>query len=101
MTLSSLLIFIPVYALAVLSPGPGVAAVVARTLSRGPRDTQQHSPISLFEAELKQFGVMDDAAIAQLREAVDAEIAAGIAFAKESPAPSSAEALDFVYTEQQ
>lgn len=37
MTLSSLLIFIPVYALAVLSPGPGVAAVVARTLSRGPR----------------------------------------------------------------
>jgi threonine/homoserine/homoserine lactone efflux protein len=37
MTLSSLLVFIPVYALAVLSPGPGVAAVVARTLARGPR----------------------------------------------------------------
>ncbi|MCA0405816.1 MAG: LysE family translocator [Proteobacteria bacterium] len=37
MTLASLLIFIPVYALAVLSPGPGVASIVARTLSRGPR----------------------------------------------------------------
>lgn len=37
MTLSALLMFIPVYALAVLSPGPGVAAIVARTLSRGAR----------------------------------------------------------------
>ncbi len=37
MTLSSLLIFLPVYALAVLSPGPAVAAIVSRTLSRGPR----------------------------------------------------------------
>ena len=57
-------------------------------------------PINLFEAELKQFGIMDDAAIAQVRDAVDAEIAAGIAFAKESPMPSTADVLNFVYTEQ-
>ena len=57
-------------------------------------------PINLFESELKQFGVMDDAAIAKVREAVDAEIAAGIAFAKESPTPSTADVLNFVYTEQ-
>ena len=58
-------------------------------------------PISLFETELKQFGIMDDAAIAKVREAVDAEIAAGIAFAKDSPLPSTADVLNFVYTEQQ
>ncbi len=58
-------------------------------------------PISLFETELKQFGIMDDAAIATVRAAVDAEIAAGIAFAKDSPLPSTADVLNFVYTEQQ
>ncbi len=58
-------------------------------------------PIGLFEAELKQFGVMDDAAIARVREAVEAEIAAGIAFAKESPMPRTADVLNYVYTEQQ
>jgi pyruvate dehydrogenase E1 component alpha subunit len=58
-------------------------------------------PISLFETELKQFGIIDDAGIAQVREAVEAEIAAGIAFAKDSPLPSTADVLNFVYTEQQ
>ncbi len=58
-------------------------------------------PISLFETELKQFGIMDDAAIVTVRAAVDAEIAAGIAFAKDSPLPSTADVLNFVYTEQQ
>lgn len=58
-------------------------------------------PISLFETELKQFGIMDDAAIAKVREAVEAEIAAGIAFAKDSPLPSTADVLNYVYTEQQ
>ena len=58
-------------------------------------------PISLFETELKQFGIMDDAGIAKVREAVEAEIAAGIAFAKDSPLPSTADVLNFVYTEQQ
>lgn len=58
-------------------------------------------PISLFETELRQFGIMDDAGIAKVREAVDAEIAAGITFAKDSPMPSTADVLNFVYTEQQ
>jgi threonine/homoserine/homoserine lactone efflux protein len=35
MTFFSFLLFVPVYALAVASPGPAVAAVVARTLGRG------------------------------------------------------------------
>ncbi|MCA1952127.1 MAG: LysE family translocator [Hyphomicrobiales bacterium] len=37
MMLSTLLVFVPVYALAVASPGPAVAAIVARTLGRGRR----------------------------------------------------------------
>ena len=44
---------------------------------------------------------MDDAAIATVREEVDAEIASGIAFAKDSPMPSTGDVLNFVYTEQQ
>lgn len=35
MSLASLLVFISVYAIAVATPGPGVAALVARTLGRG------------------------------------------------------------------
>ncbi|MDE2383805.1 MAG: thiamine pyrophosphate-dependent dehydrogenase E1 component subunit alpha [Alphaproteobacteria bacterium] len=58
-------------------------------------------PINLFEAELQQFGVIDEAGIAAVRAAVEAEIAAGIEFAKTSPAPAAAEGLNFVYTELQ
>lgn len=39
MTLSTLLVFLPVYLLAVISPGPGVAAVMARALGTGVRST--------------------------------------------------------------
>lgn len=35
MSLTALLVFVSVYAIAVATPGPGVAAVVARTLGRG------------------------------------------------------------------
>ena len=58
-------------------------------------------PISLFEAELQQFGVIDEAGIATLQASVVAEIAAGVEFAQKSPAPSTDEVLNFVYTEQQ
>ncbi len=56
-------------------------------------------PIVRFEAELKEFGVIDDAGIAAIREAVRAEIEAGIAFAKDSPAPEIADLERHVYTE--
>lgn len=57
-------------------------------------------PIALFEAGLIQFGIMDEKAITAVREAVDAEIAAGVAFAKDSPSPSTTDVLNYVYTEQ-
>jgi threonine/homoserine/homoserine lactone efflux protein len=37
MTLAGLLVFVAAYALAVASPGPGIAALVARVLARGTR----------------------------------------------------------------
>ena len=58
-------------------------------------------PINLFETELRQFGVIDDASLAALVSSVEAEIAKGIEFAKDSPAPSTSDVLNFVYTEQQ
>jgi acetoin:2,6-dichlorophenolindophenol oxidoreductase subunit alpha len=56
-------------------------------------------PIQLFEAEMQQFGLIDDAGIAAVQAEVAAEIAAGIAFAQESPAPPVTDVLEYVYTE--
>ncbi len=44
-------------------------------------------PIALFEADLKEFGFVDEKGIEAIREAVRAEIEAGIEFAKASPSP--------------
>jgi acetoin:2,6-dichlorophenolindophenol oxidoreductase subunit alpha len=56
-------------------------------------------PIQLFEKEMQQFGLIDDAGIAAVQAEVAAEIAAGIAFAQESPAPPVTDVLEYVYTE--
>lgn len=56
-------------------------------------------PIMLFENELKEFGVIDQAGIEAVREAVAREIAEGIEFAKESPMPDVADRGLYVYTE--
>ena len=57
-------------------------------------------PITLFEAELQEFGVIDRQGIQAIRDAVEAEIADGIEFAKSSPSPEIRDAGNFVYTEQ-
>jgi pyruvate dehydrogenase E1 component alpha subunit len=59
----------------------------------------RRDPIKLFETELRDFDIIDEGGIAAIREKVDREIAEAIAFAKDSPAPSSTEVLKFVYTE--
>ncbi len=61
----------------------------------------ERDPIALFEGELQQFGMIDQKGIEIIRAAVDGEIAQGIAFAKDSPAPDTSAALDFVYAERQ
>jgi len=56
-------------------------------------------PIMLFENELKEFGILDQAGIEAVREAAKREIAEGIEFAKESPMPDVADSGRYVYTE--
>ncbi len=56
-------------------------------------------PIMLFENELKEFGIIDQAGIEAVREAVKQEIAEGIEFAKQSPMPDVADSGRYVYTE--
>ena len=57
-------------------------------------------PITQFETELMQFGVIEEAGIAAVISAVDAEIAAGIAFAQAGIASPISEVLNYVYSEQ-
>ena len=47
-----------------------------------------------------QFGVIDEAGITAVITAVDAEIAAGIAFAQAGVASPISEVLNYVYSEQ-
>ena len=56
-------------------------------------------PITQFENELMQFGVIDKDGIAAVITAVDAEIAAGIAFAQAGEASPTSEVLNYVYSE--
>lgn len=56
-------------------------------------------PISLYEAELMEFGIIDRAGIEAIHGDVEREITAGIEFAKESPAPEIANLEKYVYTE--
>lgn len=60
---------------------------------------ENHDPIMLFEAELKEFGVIDEKGIEAVREAVKREIADAIEFAKASPSPDVRDHAEFVYTE--
>ena len=57
-------------------------------------------PITLFENELREFGLIDDTGIEAIRSAVAQEIADGIEFAKASPSPHISETGNYVYTEQ-
>jgi pyruvate dehydrogenase E1 component alpha subunit len=56
-------------------------------------------PITLFEADLKEFGFIDETGIEAIRESVRVEIEQGIEFAKASPMPDTADLEKFVYTE--
>jgi pyruvate dehydrogenase E1 component alpha subunit len=57
-------------------------------------------PILHFENQLTEFGFADASVLEAVRESVRQEIAAGIDYAKESPAPETADLAEYVYTEQ-
>lgn len=56
-------------------------------------------PITLFENELQEFGIIDRTGVEAIREAVAREIAEGIQFAKDSSSPDVRDVENFVYTE--
>ncbi|MBO0664144.1 thiamine pyrophosphate-dependent dehydrogenase E1 component subunit alpha [Jiella sp. MQZ9-1] len=56
-------------------------------------------PIGRFETELKDYGILDEAGIAAIRDSVETEIANGIEFAKASPMPDPSEATRYVYSD--
>ena len=57
-------------------------------------------PIDMFEKQLAEFGIADEAMLASVRDSVREEIAAAIEFAKSSPSPETADLGQNVYTEQ-
>jgi pyruvate dehydrogenase E1 component alpha subunit len=59
----------------------------------------ERDPIGRFETQLVDYGVLTSEGVAELRADVEREIAAGIEFAKDSPAPLPDEAARYVYTE--
>ncbi|MCO5090308.1 thiamine pyrophosphate-dependent dehydrogenase E1 component subunit alpha [Bosea sp. (in: a-proteobacteria)] len=59
----------------------------------------ERDPIGRFEAQLLDYGVLTKEAIAELGAEVEREIAEGIDFAKDSPAPLVSEVARYVYTE--
>lgn len=54
----------------------------------------------MFEKQLAEFGIADEATLAGIRDSVREEIAAAIEFAKSSPSPEMADLGQNVYTEQ-
>jgi pyruvate dehydrogenase E1 component alpha subunit len=60
---------------------------------------RQRDPIAMFENEVETLGLVSRAEIEAIRATVEKEIAAGMAFADSSPAPSPTEVTRYVYTE--
>ena len=60
---------------------------------------KQRDPILLFEAELEGLGLLSRSQMKIIRDEVEAEISAGVAFADSSPKPSPTEVTRDVYTQ--
>ena len=61
------------------------------------QEWQKRDPIHLFEAQLAQAGILDQAGAAAVHDAVSADVKAGIEFAETSPLPDASTLLDDVY----
>jgi pyruvate dehydrogenase E1 component alpha subunit len=58
---------------------------------------QERDPIKLFTASLKEKGVIDDAALAEIEKRVRAEVEHALRFAEESPEPAPEELYTHIY----
>jgi acetoin:2,6-dichlorophenolindophenol oxidoreductase subunit alpha len=59
----------------------------------------EHDPIALFEARLDAWGILPAAERADIRAAAEADVAAAVEFARESPYPDPSEAYTDIYAE--
>lgn len=60
---------------------------------------EDHDPVALFERRLDAWGILSGERRAAIAAAVEAEVQAAVAFARESPVPDPAEAYTDVYAE--
>ncbi len=59
----------------------------------------EHDPIALFEARLDAWGILPAPERADIRAAAEADVAAAVEFARESPYPDPSEAYTDLYAE--
>lgn len=58
-------------------------------------------PLPRYEQRLTTAGVLDDAAVARIRQEASERVEAAVAFAKDSPLPDPAEVFHYVFAEEQ
>jgi pyruvate dehydrogenase E1 component alpha subunit len=60
-------------------------------------DVPGRDPLPTYERTLREAGLLDDAAVAELRSSAAERVEDAVAFAKDSPQPDPAEALRYVF----
>ncbi len=58
-------------------------------------------PLPRYEQRLREAGVLDDAAVAQVKQAATERVESAVAFAKDSPVPDPADVHRYVFAEEQ
>ncbi|MEZ5095916.1 MAG: thiamine pyrophosphate-dependent dehydrogenase E1 component subunit alpha [Nocardioides sp.] len=60
-------------------------------------EVPEHDPIPRYEAARREAGVLDDAAVEQIKASASERVEAAVSFAKASPVPDPATVLDHVF----
>lgn len=63
-------------------------------------DVSSLDALPKYEARLREAGVLDDAAVAEITAHATEKVAAAIAFAKDSPEPDPSQVLNYVFAEE-
>ena len=60
-------------------------------------DVPTHDPIPRYEQTLRAAGLLDDAAVARIKDAASERVEDAITYAKNSPGPDPASAISYVF----
>ena len=66
----------------------------------GLADLPKLDPIPRYEARLREAGVLDDGAVARIKEEASEKVESAVAFAKDSPVPDVADVMKYVFAEE-